>query len=52
MDDTKLLDYAAEGELASAGVKHYDNIAGSFFGNFVIVRSNPKLEFIRIESPK
>jgi homoserine kinase len=52
MDDMKLLDYAAEGELASAGVKHYDNIAGSFFGNFVIVRSKPTLKFIRIESPK
>jgi len=52
MDDTNLLDYAAEGELASAGVKHYDNIAGSFFGNFVIVRTKPTLKFIRIESPK
>ncbi len=51
IDDTKLLDYAAEGEFASAGVKHYDNIAGSFFGDFVIVRSKPTLEFIRIESP-
>ena len=52
MDDLNLLDYAAEGELASAGVKHYDNIAGSFFGNFVIVRSKPTLKFIKIESPK
>jgi homoserine kinase len=52
MDNIDLLDYAAEGELASAGVKHYDNIAGSFFGNFVIVRSKPALKFITIESPK
>ena len=52
INDTKLLDYAAEGELASAGVKHYDNIAGSFFGDFVIVRSKPALEFIKIKSPK
>ena len=51
IDDTKLLDYSAEGELASAGVKHFDNVAGSFFGNFVIVKTDPKLEFIRIESP-
>lgn len=50
--NTKLLNYAAEGELASAGVKHYDNIAGSFFGDFVIVRSTPELEFIKIKSPK
>ncbi len=51
INDTKLLDYAAEGELASAGVKHFDNIAGAFFGDFVIVRSDPKLEFIKIKSP-
>ena len=51
LNDTKLLDYAAEGELASAGVKHFDNIAGSFFGDFVIVRSDPELEFIKIKSP-
>jgi homoserine kinase len=51
INDTKLLSYAAEGELASAGVKHYDNIAGSFFGDFVIVKSKPELEFIKIKSP-
>ncbi len=51
MDETRLLDYSAEGELASAGVKHYDNIAGSLFGNFVIVKTYPRLEFIKIKSP-
>ncbi len=51
INDTKLLNYAAEGELASAGVKHYDNISGSFFGDFVIVKSKPELEFIKIKSP-
>lgn len=51
MHNRILLDYAAEGELASAGIKHYDNIAGSFFGNFVIVRDKPSLEFIKIKSP-
>ena len=51
MDENKLLDYSAEGELVSAGVKHYDNIAGSLFGNFVVVKTHPKLEFIKIKSP-
>ena len=51
LDENKLLDYSAEGELASAGVKHYDNIAGSLFGNFVIIKTYPKLEFIKIKSP-
>jgi homoserine kinase len=52
IDDTELLNYAAEGEIASAGIKHYDNIAGSFFGDFVIVRRYPKLEFINIKPPR
>lgn len=52
MDENKLLDYSAEGELASAGVKHYDNIAASLFGNFVVVKTYPRLEFIKIKAPK
>jgi homoserine kinase len=52
MNNRMLLDYAAEGELASAGVKHYDNIAGSFLGDFVIVKNMPSLEFIKVKSPK
>lgn len=51
INNTQLLDYAAEGEIASAGVKHYDNVAGSFFGGFVIVKTYPKLEFINTEYP-
>jgi homoserine kinase len=51
-NNTQLLYYAAEGEVASAGIKHYDNVASSYFGDFVIVKENPELEFIKIESPK
>jgi homoserine kinase len=49
---SKLVEYAAEGEIASAGVKHYDNVSASVLGGFVIVRTNPKLEVIRIEPPE
>jgi homoserine kinase len=52
IDKTKLVEYAAEGEVASAGTKHYDNVSGSLLGGFVIVRTSPKLEFIRIDPPK
>lgn len=52
LDQIKLMEYSAEGELASAGVKHYDNISGAHFGNFVIVKAYPKLDFINIKSPK
>jgi homoserine kinase len=49
---TKLVEYAAEGEIASAGTKHYDNVSASLLGGFVIVRTCPELEFIRIEPPQ
>jgi homoserine kinase len=52
IEKTKLVEYAAEGEVASAGTKHYDNVSGSLLGGFVIVRTSPKLEFIRIDPPK
>lgn len=47
----KLVDYAAEGEIASAGTRHYDNVSSSVLGGFVIVRSDPSLEFIRFDPP-
>jgi homoserine kinase len=47
-----LINYAAEGERASAGTKHYDNVASSMLGGFIIVRTIPHLEFIKFEPPK
>ncbi len=52
LEKTKLVAYAVEGEMASAGTKHYDNVAPSLLGGFVIVRMKPTLEFIRIEPPR
>jgi homoserine kinase len=51
MDKQKLVGFAAEGEIASSGTKHYDNVAASLFGGFVIVRTRPILEVIRIDPP-
>jgi homoserine kinase len=45
----RLIEYAAEGEIASAGTKHYDNVSASLLGGFVI---GYKGEFVRIEPPK
>ncbi|MGE5822106.1 MAG: homoserine kinase, partial [Nitrososphaerota archaeon] len=47
-----LINYAAEGERASAGTKHYDNVASSMLGGFIIVRMLPRLEFIKFEPPE
>ncbi len=49
IDKNKLVEYAAEGEIASAGTKHYDNVSASVLGGFVI---GHKGQFIRIEPPR
>lgn len=52
LSENELLDFAAEGEVSSAGVKHYDNVVASLFGGFAIVRTYPTVQFSRINSPK
>jgi homoserine kinase len=53
IDSNRLVEYAAEGEIASAGTKHYDNVSASLLGGFVICRiANDRLQFIRLEPPK
>jgi homoserine kinase len=52
LSENQLLDFAAEGEVSSAGVKHYDNVVASLFGGFAIVRTYPTLQFSRINTPK
>ena len=46
-----LVEFAGMGEQASAGSIHYDNVAASVLGGFVIVRTNP-LDIIKIDPPK
>ena len=36
-----LVEFAGSGEKASAGSVHYDNVAASVLGGFVIVKTNP-----------
>lgn len=47
----ELLKFAASGEIASAGVAHMDNVAGSLFGGFVVVSSYPKINIASFSSP-
>ena len=51
LDGNRLVQYAGMGEMASAGSVHYDNVAASVLGGFVIVRTNP-LDVIGIVPPK
>ncbi|MDQ5842610.1 MAG: homoserine kinase [Thermoproteota archaeon] len=53
IDRKRLVEYAAEGEVASAGTKHYDNVSASLLGGFVICRiASNRLQFIRLEPPR
>lgn len=51
LDGNSLVEFAGFGEKASAGIIHYDNVAASVLGGFVIVKTNP-LDVIRIEPPE
>lgn len=51
LDENSLVDFAGYGEKASAGSVHYDNVAASVLGGFVIVRTGP-LDVIRVDAPK
>ena len=51
LDPKSLVEFAGMGEKASAGSIHYDNVAASVLGGFVVVRTDP-LDIIRIEPPK
>ena len=50
LNGNSLVEFAGSGEKASAGTVHYDNVAASILGGFVIVKTNP-LDVIRIEPP-
>ena len=51
LSDNQLVEYAGIGEKAAAGSVHYDNVAASVLGGFVIVKTNP-LDVIKIRPPK
>jgi len=50
LDGNSLIEFAGFGEKASAGTVHYDNVAASVLGGFIIVKTDP-LDVIRIEPP-
>ncbi len=50
LNGNSLVEFAGSGEKASAGTVHYDNVAASVLGGFVIVKTNP-LDVIKIDPP-
>jgi homoserine kinase len=51
LDNKELVRLAAEGETASAGYAHADNVSAAICGGFVIVRSYNPLEVINLDAP-
>jgi len=51
LDDNSLVKFAGIGEKASAGTIHYDNVAASVLGGFVVINTNP-FNVIKIDPPK
>ena len=51
LDNKTLVKCAGIGEKASAGTIHYDNVAASLLGGFVVVKTKP-FDVIRLEPPK
>ena len=52
LNNKQLIEYAAKGEVASAGSEHADNVSAAICGNFVLIRSYRPLEIITLECPK
>ncbi|MDR2202747.1 MAG: homoserine kinase [Nitrososphaerota archaeon] len=51
LNNKQLIEYAAKGEVASAGTEHADNVSAAVCGNFVLIRSSKPLEIINLECP-
>jgi homoserine kinase len=52
LETKELVRLAAEGETASAGYAHADNVAAAICGGFIIVRSYNPLEIISLRAPE
>jgi len=52
LSKTELIKFAAQGEIASAGTPHADNVSSAILGGFTIVKSYSPLEVIQLSPPK
>jgi len=48
----ELIKFAAQGEIASAGAPHADNVSSALLGFFTVIKSYDPLEVIQLPSPK
>lgn len=52
LEPAELVRFAGEGEAASAGAPHYDNVGAAVLGRFVVVKGGRPLEVVRIDTPR
>ncbi len=50
--DTKLVEFALEGEFAACGTRHADNVAASMFGGISLIKELSPLEIVQLPVPK
>lgn len=48
----ELIKFAAEGEIASAGVPHADNVSAAILGHFAVIKSRDPLEVVSLHLPE
>jgi homoserine kinase len=51
LKNLELINYAAKGEIASAGFEHADNVSAAICGQFVIIESYHPLQILNLECP-
>jgi homoserine kinase len=51
LDLTQLIEYAALGEIASAGSPHADNVSAAILGDFTIITCRKPLEVLKLSLP-
>ncbi len=52
LEDADMIEIMSQGEVASGGTPHADNVAACFLGGFVIIRNRYPLRIDRIEVPE
>lgn len=52
LDKNSLVKYAAEGEIASAGKPHADNVSASLLGGFTLIRSYDPMDVLKFDLPE
>lgn len=52
LDNNQLIQFAARGEVASAGFEHADNVSAAICGDFVVIKSYTPLEIVNLKAPE